>query len=165
LAEHGAPKRSLRSSLYQALANQPDLLLGWIDLAWRLRQLPTTSRRLRELMIVRGAQLTHCEYERLHHEVMARAAGVSEAELVAIPQWRQSEAFSSHERAALELMDEMIAGSVSDAVLERLEQHFDAKERVELILTAGMYSMVPRVIDALRLPLPEHDHGSVGYVP
>jgi alkylhydroperoxidase family enzyme len=49
----------------------------------------------------------------------------------------------------------MIVGSVSDAVLARLEDHFDPKERVELILTAGMYAMVPRVVDALRLPLPE----------
>jgi AhpD family alkylhydroperoxidase len=155
LSEFGAPKTALETTLYRALANQSDLLLGWIDLAWRLRQLAVTPRRLRELMIVRGAQMSRCDYERLHHEAMARAAGVSDGELDALSEWRQSDHFSEKERVALDFMEEMIVGSVSDAVLARLEDHFDPKERVELILTAGMYAMVPRVVDALRLPLPK----------
>jgi AhpD family alkylhydroperoxidase len=155
LSEFGAPKAALETTLYLALANQPDLLLGWVDLAWRLRQLAVTPRRLRELMIVRGAQMSRCEYELLHHQAMARAAGVSDAELDALPEWRESDHFTEKERVALDLMEEMIVGSVSDPILERLQDHFDPKERVELILTAGMYAMVPRVVDALRLPLPE----------
>ena len=50
-------------------------------------------------------------------------------------------------------MEEMTAGSVSDQVWTRLEGAFDPKEPVELIVTAGMYAMVPPVVDALLLTL------------
>jgi AhpD family alkylhydroperoxidase len=137
--------------LYQALANQPDLLYGWVELAWRLRQRSKTPRRLRELMIVRGAELSHCEYELVSHRRMAAEAGVDETDLAQLSSWRDSQSFSAEERAALALAEAMLAGHVSDELLDELGQLFDASQRVELILTAGMYSMVPRVIDALRL--------------
>jgi alkylhydroperoxidase family enzyme len=47
----------------------------------------------------------------------------------------------------------MLAGSVPDAVHEALARHFSERERVELVLTAGFYAMVPRVLDALRVPV------------
>lgn len=34
-----------------------------------------------------------------------------------------------------------------------LTQHFTDAERVELVLTAGFYAMVPRVLDACRVPI------------
>lgn len=155
LAEFGAPSTAAGTILYRALANHPEVLTGWIELAWRLRQMAVTPRRLRELMIVRGAQMMNCDYERLHHEAMARVAGVTDDELAALASWRKSQLFSEKERVALEFMEDMAAGSVSEAVTLRLKDHFNPKERVELTVTAGMYAMVPRVINALRLPLEE----------
>ncbi|MDQ2966447.1 MAG: carboxymuconolactone decarboxylase family protein [Chloroflexota bacterium] len=147
-------------NLYRALANHPDLLAAWIEFAWSIRQKPGTPRRLRELMIVHGAALTGCEYELAHHRVMAGRSGVSEEELGALAGWRASADFSPAERAALALMEAMVEGSVSDAVNFELARHFNAAERVELVLTAGLYCMVPRVIDALRVPLETDGTGS-----
>jgi AhpD family alkylhydroperoxidase len=140
-------------NLYRALANQPEMLSAWIEFAWSIRRLPHTPRRLRELMIVRGAVLTGCEYELSHHRAMALRSGVGEEELASISGWRDSSAFSAPEKAALGFMEAMVAGSVPDAVNAELARHFDAAERVELTLTAGLYCMVPRVVDALRVPL------------
>ena len=44
-------------NLYRCLAHAPDLLRAWIDFAWALRGHDRTSRRLRELMILRTALL------------------------------------------------------------------------------------------------------------
>ena len=151
LTRLGAPRSASALKLYRALANQPDLLAGWIEFAWRLRLQATTPRSLRELMILRGAQIANCEYELETHGVMARAAGVSTEELNELADWRSSSAFSPSARAALEFVEAMCDGFVPDAVNADLAKHFDASERVELILTAGMYTMVPRVINALRL--------------
>jgi 4-carboxymuconolactone decarboxylase len=81
--------------------------------------------------------------------------------------WRTSEAFDDEERAALALTDAIIAGAVPDEVIEELERHFDHPQRVELTLTAAFYAMVPRILDALRVPVegrepfpPDGDHGS-----
>lgn len=140
-------------NLYRALANQPDLLAAWIDFAWSIRQKPKTPRRLRELMIVHGASLMSCAYELSHHRVMARRAGVSEAELAALGAPGSHDLFSEPERAALDFMEAMVEGEVPDAVAAELARHFSAAERVELALTAGLYCMVPRVIAALGVPL------------
>ena len=53
LESYGAPPAATKARLYRAIANQPDLLTGWIELAWRLRVRAKTPRRLRELMIIR----------------------------------------------------------------------------------------------------------------
>jgi 4-carboxymuconolactone decarboxylase len=151
LAALGAPAGADRSRLYRLLANQPELLEGWVEMAWRLRTLCTTPRALRELMIVRGAQLTACDFELKHHLAMARQAGVPETVLADVDRWRESEVFSPSERAALALTEAMLSGHVPDAVNAELELHFSPAERIELMLTAGFYVMVPRVIDALRL--------------
>ena len=140
-------------NLYRALANQPDMLAAWVEFAWSVRQKPGTPRRLRELMIVRAGEMTGCDYEVAHHRAMALRAGVSQAELDALAGWRASGRFSEPERAALAFLEAMVEGSVPEAVNAELARHFDAAERVELALTAGLYSMVPRVIDALRVPL------------
>jgi alkylhydroperoxidase family enzyme len=140
-------------NLYRALANQPDMLAAWIEFAWSIRQKPKTPRRLRELMIVRGAALMNCEYEFSHHRAMALRSGVSEADLAALDGWRATDLFSAPERAALAFMEAMVEGTVPDAVGAELARHFDAAERVELTLTAGLYCMVPRVISALAVPL------------
>jgi 4-carboxymuconolactone decarboxylase len=147
-------------NLYRALANNPDLLSAWIEFAWSIRQKPTTSRRLRELMIVRGAALMDCQYELSHHRLMARRSGVSDAELEALEGWRESSLFAPAERAALAFMEAMVEGAVPEAVGSELAVHFDPSERVELALTAGLYCMVPRVIDALRVPLETDGVGS-----
>jgi 4-carboxymuconolactone decarboxylase len=147
-------------NLYRALANSPELLAAWIEFAWSVRQKPSTARRLRELMIVRGGALMNCGYELAHHRLMAGRSGVSEEELGALDGWRESSSFSPPERAALAFMEAMVAGSVSEAVNAELARHFDAAERVELTLTAGLYCMVPRVLDALRVPLESDGTGS-----
>jgi AhpD family alkylhydroperoxidase len=140
-------------NLYRALANNPDMLAAWIEFAWSIRQKPATSRRLRELMIVRGATLMRCDYELAHHRHMAGRSGVTDAELDALASWRDAAVFSPAERAVLAFMEAMVDGAVPDAVNTELARHFDASERVELALTAGLYCMVPRVLDALRVPL------------
>ncbi len=145
-------------NLYRALANNPVLLQAWIDMAWTLRSDARTPRGLRELMIVRGSLLCGCHYELEHHRRMAAEAGVSEEELAALGTWTRSDLFSEPERAALAFMEEMVALQVTDATTELLKQHFTDAERVELALTAGFYSMVPRVLDALGVPL-EHGEG------
>jgi alkylhydroperoxidase family enzyme len=150
-------------NLYRSLAHTPDLLDAWIDWAWALRERCTTARSLRELMILRTAVVMRSEYEWYQHVVMAENAGVPRAKVLAIAAWQTSDLFDEAERAALMLTDSMLTGNVTDAVHEQIARHFSESERVELVLTAGFYAMVPRVLDACRVPVegaePEHRSG------
>ena len=49
------------------------------------------------------------------------------------------------------------------AVLKALRKHFRSSEIVELVLTARFYAMVPRVLNALRVPIEKDTlHAPVG---
>lgn len=142
-------------NLYRALANQPEVLRAWIDLAWTLRSRARTPRDLRELVILRGAQCFGSEYEWTHHVEMARAAGVGEAKIEALGDWRHSELFDERERAALAYGEAVLDGDVPAAVAGELARHFEPGEVIELTVLAGFYAMVPRVLEALEVPLEE----------
>lgn len=141
------------SDLYRALANNEPLLELWLEMAWGMRARARTPRPLRELMILRSAYVQEAAYQWADHVTMATEAGVTQSQIDAIADWRNSDLFNKKDLAALTLTDEMLDGHVTDETLQLLEESFPPDERVELIVTAGFYCMVPRVLDALRLPV------------
>jgi 4-carboxymuconolactone decarboxylase len=140
-------------NLYRVLGNHPDLLEAWVEFAWALRQRCTTPRALRELVILRVAHLTGSTYEWTAHVKMARAAGVPDAQIEALPAWSDSVAFDEVERATLAYADAVVAGQVPDGAFEDLRRHFSEAEVIELTLTSGIYSGLARVLEALRPPI------------
>src|SRR2546422_7772086 len=110
-------------NLYRSLGNHPGLLRAWIDFAWTLRE-GITPRTLRELMILRGAQLMNAEYEWHHHRRMATVAGVPAEKLEQLANWRASDLFDERERAALAYVEEINAGKGSDGTAAAPARHF-----------------------------------------
>jgi 4-carboxymuconolactone decarboxylase len=143
--------------LYRALAHSPKLLRAYSGLATALRYEAETPRVLRELVILRTAQLTGSEYEWAHHRKMALAAGVPEAKLEELERWRESNAFDERERAALRLADEAHELAVTDETFAELRRVFHDGEVVELVLLATFYQAVARVLQALAIKVePEY---------
>jgi AhpD family alkylhydroperoxidase len=62
---------------------------------------------LRELVRVRASQLNGCAYCIDMHTKDARAAGETEQRLYALPAWRETPFFTSRERAALALAEDV----------------------------------------------------------
>jgi len=140
-------------NLYRALGNHPGLVAAWTEFANSIRHDSRTPRALRELMILRTAQIARSEYEWAHHLRMARKAGVPEAQVSALAGWRDSTAFDARERAALALTEGVMACNVTDEVHAEVKRHFNDAEFVELSLTAAFYAMVSRMLDAMRVEL------------
>jgi alkylhydroperoxidase family enzyme len=140
-------------NLYRALGNQPKLVAAWAEFARTLRHDTRTPRALRELVILRGAQLMRSEYEWAQHLPMAREAGVREAQIVALAKWRSSKEFDAREKAALALAEAVTEGRVSDQVYAEASKHFDHADYVELCLLAAFYAAVGRLIEALGVQL------------
>ena len=140
-------------NLYRVLGHHSTLLSAWIEFAYTLRRDCTTARTLRELMILRGAQLAGSAYEWHQHRRWARQQGVSAEQIEDLMMWRDSPRFSAAERTVLALTEAMMAGAVPDDIYRALKKHFSSSEIVELVLTAGFYAMVPRVLNALRVPI------------
>ena len=142
-------------NLYQALANHPALVAAWTEFSRILRYDTRTPRALRELVILRGAQLMRSEYEWAQHLPMARKSGVREAQIAALDKWRTSLEFDEQEKAALEIGEAVTTGHVSDELHARVSRHFDHHDYVELAAVAAFYAMVGRMLDAIAVPLDE----------
>jgi alkylhydroperoxidase family enzyme len=144
-------------NLYRALGNQPALVAAWTEFFNSLRHESRTPRALREIMILRTAQLARSEYEWAHHLAMARKSGVREAQIAALAAWRESQQFDARERAALALAEAVTACRMTDAVHAEAKRHFSDGDYVELCLTAAAYAMVSRMLDALGVELDAHE--------
>ncbi len=140
-------------NLYRALGNHAPLAAAWTEFARAIRYESRTARELRELVILRGAQLMRSEYEWAQHLKMARKAGVREAQIAALAGWRESGEFDAREKAALLLAEAVTRADVSDEVYAAVSKHFDHATYVELALTAAFYAMVGRMLDAMRIQL------------
>lgn len=142
-------------NLYRALANHPALVAAWTEFSRMLRYETRTPRALRELVILRGAQLMRSEYEWAQHLAMARKSGVREAQIQALDQWRSSGEFDEREKAALEVAEAVTVGHVTDELHARVSRHFDEHDYVELAAVTAFYAMVGRMLDAMGVPLDE----------
>jgi alkylhydroperoxidase family enzyme len=140
-------------NLYKALANHPQIAAAWTEFSKALRHDTRTPRALRELVILRGAQLMRSEYEWAQHLPMARKAGVSEAQIQNLASWKTSAHFDAREKAALALGEAVTLARVTDEVYAEATRHFDHHDYVELATVAGFYAMVGRMLDAMGVEL------------
>lgn len=137
--------------LYRVLGVAPPMFKAWLDFAWPLRLHAKTSRKIRELLILRGALVSRTAYEWAHHLPMAEEAGVDAAQIAGLPAWRSATCFDARERAVLQLADEVTAGpGASEATIALLAAcGFDDEQRVELVLTASFYVCVSRFLNSM----------------
>ena len=138
-------------ALYRVLAHSPRMLRAYSGLAQGLRYEAATPRALRELMILRTAQLTGSEYEWAHHRVMAEAAGLEIEKVAALRDWRTSPWFDPAERAALRCVEEMHEIGLTDDAFADVEAAMGASATVELVLLSAFYQAVARIIQAFGL--------------
>ena len=142
-------------NLYRVIGLSPPLLRAWLDFAWPLRLHAKTPRKLRELLILRGAQVSQTEYEWTHHVQMALAAGVTQSQIDALAVSGTSVLFTPQEKAVIRLAEEVTRGpAATPACIESLKQQgFEDAEVVELVLTASFYVCVSRFLKSMGVEL------------
>jgi alkylhydroperoxidase family enzyme len=152
-------------SLYRTLAGVPWLLAAYNDFAVALRQEPVLSRALRELVILRAAQLTQSDYEWTHHRPMAATAGVRDDQIARLQDWRESALFDARERAALTCVERIHALDLDAEGFALVRSAFSSEEAIELIAVCAFYEMVPRLIQAFGLSVEDPYVGSARDAP
>lgn len=139
------------SPLYRTLAHAPKMLAAWASIAWPLRYEATVPRSLRELMVMRIAQLTSAPYEWAYHWSQALSAGVSEQQLLGLADWRASDLYGDRERVVLDYAEAITALDVTDETFAEVARLFSPEEIIELTLTAAFYTCVSRLLQALQI--------------
>jgi alkylhydroperoxidase family enzyme len=147
-------------NLYRVLAHAPPMLRAWLDFAWPLRLQARAGRRIRELLILRGAQVSRTHYEWVHHVPMALAAGVTQAQIDALDDgWENCPLFGEPEKAVLRLADEVTHGPGASAgcIAALVQQGYSSAEITELTLTASFYVCVSRFLHSMDVQLEGDD--------
>ena len=145
---------------WTTFALAPDLLRHAIR-GFRLAGSPerTIDPALRELGITRAAWLIGSQFVFSQHSKVARAVGLDDKKLAAVPHWSVSEAFTDEERAVLGYTDGLVAqsGRVPDGVFDALRQHLDDRQILELTFFVGLYIFHATTVRALRLEFDDRD--------
>lgn len=134
-----------RPRLFLAVAN----LYGALD-----RRHSPVSPTIRSLVTVRVSQINHCRFcVDLNSMTLAKRAG-SMDKVLALESWRESEAFTPEERAALDYAEAMTDSSrqVTDAMAEALRKLWDDDGIVELTALIAFQNLSSKFNAALDVP-------------
>jgi len=113
--------------------------------------------KLREIAILRTANVSHSVYEWTQHVPMAKHVGVTDAQVAAMDNWQGAQCFNELERMVLRFTDEVALNvKGSREALEALKKHLGPAEIVELILSIGFWGMVARLLETTEVDLEEY---------
>lgn len=122
------------------------LFWPWLLFASRLMPFGRLPAPLREKLILRTAWNCRSRYEWGQHVEIALAAGVSEAEIVALARGPES-VDDPVDAAALRACDELChCKLISDTTWHTLAAHFSEKLLIEIIILVGHYEMVAALL-------------------
>ena len=152
LADRIIAERGDLLHLYQMLMHSAPIAEGWLTYLTAIRQKSGLSGALREMIIMRVAQLNNAPYEADQHAPIALREGLSQAQLDALSHWTSSALFDAHQRAVLAYTDAMTRQvQVPDPVFAEVSALFTPEQIVEITATVAAYNMVSRFLEALQI--------------
>jgi uncharacterized peroxidase-related enzyme len=139
------------------MARRPEIAQAFIALRRSVLD-PASGTVPAELknLVAHVASRTHgCMYCQAHALQGAARAGAAQARLEAVWDYSTSELFSEAERAALDFAVHAasVPNLVTDADFDRLRQHWDEGQIVEILAAVSLYGFLNRWNDSLATPL------------
>jgi alkylhydroperoxidase family enzyme len=134
-------------NVFALMANAPTTFRPWLRWGGALLTDLQLDPVLRELAILRVAALSPgAEYEWDQHEAIARAVGVSEAQIEAVGRIEHGP-LDGDALLVVRFTDEVVQQvAPSDATYEALAARLSPREIVELLQVIGQYMMLARIM-------------------
>lgn len=151
----------------QMYAHEPVLLKGYAKLEQATAKLHRLDKRLHALAELKAATVTHCEYCIDMGSAIARQWGLTDEELLALPTYSTSPRFSELDKLVLDYAVGMSRTpvEVGDELFDKLRQHFDDAQLVELTHHIALENMRGRFNLALGIGSAGFSNGMVCAVP
>jgi AhpD family alkylhydroperoxidase len=129
------------------LAHHRPLLfgVGVASLAFE-RHSKAVDQHLKHLAMLRTSQLVGCEWCLDFGSYLAQQGGASQEQLQELSTWHESERFDPLERLVLDYAEGMTRTpmDVPDELFDRLREHFDERQIVELTMAIGLENLYSR---------------------
>jgi alkylhydroperoxidase family enzyme len=138
--------------IFATLGKHRTLFRAWLRFASRLMPGGTLPRPDVELVILRVAHNTGCDYEWRHHEHMAPRVGLPAADVARVADGPDAPGWTTRQRALLSAADELHRdGVVGDPLWAELAAELREHELIELCMLVGHYEMLAMTLNTLRV--------------
>ena len=141
--------------LFRVVAHAETAFRPWLALGGAYLSALELDPRLRELAILQVARQERSEYEWSQHEVIAGLLGVPAAQVAALRRDEPAdEAFDDTERLVLAAVGELgTAGGAAAGTVQALLEALGPRATVELVLVAGHYTSIARLVATFAVPV------------
>jgi 4-carboxymuconolactone decarboxylase len=148
-------------------AHAPGLMFAYGKLEEATAKQDRVKWRLKVLAGLKAATLTNCEFCIDLGSQVARLSGLSDEQLLALPNYRESDLFTNLEKLVLDYATGMSRTPVEvpDDLFARLREHLDEAQLVELTSAIALENMRGRFNLALGVGAAGFSEGSVCAVP
>ncbi len=143
------------ANVFALLANCPDILKPFLDMADAVRDGYGLDPVLRELAVIMTCQSLGNRYEQVRHWNIARRLGVPAEKLALIGEFEVSEEFSALEKAVLRLARDATRDpeGVGAEIWSEVHSNLGDQQMLSLLFTIGWYNMSARVTGPACLPI------------
>jgi 4-carboxymuconolactone decarboxylase len=154
--EPGSWENGSKTNMSMVLAHHPQLAIAYNTFGKHLLLTSTIKVRPRELIVLRTAWLQKCEYEWHYHVGYALTAGLTMEEIAAIRDGWESPVWDGkdEDRAVLRAVDDLVDRQrIGDEAWEALSNHFDKRQKMDLVFTIGNYVMLGWAVATFGIPV------------
>jgi alkylhydroperoxidase family enzyme len=139
----------LQLNIFKMMAHAETCFRPLLQLGTAILSEQQLDPKLRELAILRIAQLSDARYEWVQHEPIARGTGASEAQVTALGRGAIDDpCFDRAEALVLRFTTEVVESvKASDATFAEMQRYFSPREIVELLLAIGFYMTIARLAE------------------
>lgn len=118
------------------------------------------TQRDRELVILRMGYLCRSDYEWAAHSALGLRVGLTAEEIARITRGPSAAGWSANDAALLRAADELHADQhISDATWATLRARFDDRQLMDIIFTAGQYTLVSMFLNSAGVQLQAGQQG------
>jgi alkylhydroperoxidase family enzyme len=148
-------------------AHAPGLLIGYGMFEQATGRLHNVDERLKVLAETKAAAVVSCEFCCDIASSISREAGVTEAQLLALPRYRESGEFSDLEMLVLDYATAMsrTPTTVTDELFAQMREHFDERQLVEMTNVIALENMRARFNSAFDMTVAGFSDGMVCVAP
>ena len=151
LVAHAGGERAI----FTTLVRNPDVFGDFVVFGQRLLNQSTLDPRVRELLIMRVAGRCRAPYIWGHHDVIGRAAGLTDDDLAALakPIVEDGDPLRA---LLLRAADELVADHrLSDRIWGELAARYPTEQLIEICMLVGSYAMLAGTLNSLGVQLEE----------
>ena len=140
------------AAVYRTFARHPTLYPPRQILSEYIRTKSTLSPRVREMLILRIGWRCRSAYEWAAHAPAGRRAGLTEDQIRMLAR-AGYEGWTAADAAIVRAADELFADdTISDATWKVLDDQFDERQLLDVLITTGGYRMVSMVLNTFGVP-------------